>query len=239
MAVGTGDGRGAARGVAPEHSPDADISPVGNLRRRCETCGDLDILAAGAPGTDGRVHGVGLVERVLAHGDTKSSVLLWGGFQADLRLVPRESLGAALQLLTGSKPHNHRVARSRHQRGSSSTNTASTGMTTAGSSLAHRRKRSIGRSALNIRPELRENRGEIEAAERAALPRLLTIADLRGDLHITRPPATDALTRRNHGAWQPGPPGSYIAITDHSQALAMANGSTSAAAPEHAPDPRA
>src|SRR5213078_3125366 len=81
-----------------EHAPDAEISMVGSLRRGCETCGDLDILAAGGPASLMEVFtSYTLVERVLAHGDTKSSARLWGGFQADLRLVPRESLGAALQ----------------------------------------------------------------------------------------------------------------------------------------------
>ena len=90
-----------------EHAPGADISMVGSLRRGCETCGDLDILAAGAPASlMDAFTGYRLVERVLAHGETKSSVLLWGGFQADLRLVPRESLGAAQQYFTGSKAHN-------------------------------------------------------------------------------------------------------------------------------------
>ena len=90
-----------------EHAPEADISMVGSLRRGCETCGDLDILAAGGPASlMDAFTSYKLVERILAHGDTKSSVRLWGGFQADLRLVPRESLGAALQYFTGSKAHN-------------------------------------------------------------------------------------------------------------------------------------
>src|SRR4029079_5317283 len=94
------------------HSPAADVQIVGSLRRGCDTCGDIDILAAvsrpeedGAPlmraFTDYR-----LVERVLAHGHTKCSVLLQDRFQADIRIVPRESLGAAMQYFTGSKAHN-------------------------------------------------------------------------------------------------------------------------------------
>ncbi len=90
-----------------ERVPDAVIDPVGSLRRGCDTCGDLDLLACGAPPAimDDFVN-YKLVERVLALGETKSSVLLQGGFQADLRLIASESRGAALQYFTGSKPHN-------------------------------------------------------------------------------------------------------------------------------------
>ena len=90
-----------------ERAPDADILPVGSLRRGCETCGDLDILASGAPASlMDRFAASPAVERVLGHGETKSSVLLRGGFQADLRLVAPESRGAAMQYFTGSKAHN-------------------------------------------------------------------------------------------------------------------------------------
>src|SRR5262245_30239089 len=90
-----------------ERAPDATIEPVGSLRRGCDTCGDLDLLASGAqPSLMNDFIEFRLVERVLGHGDTKSSVLLQGGFQADLRLVAAESRGAALQYFTGSKAHN-------------------------------------------------------------------------------------------------------------------------------------
>jgi DNA polymerase (family X) len=219
-----------------EHAPDADISPVGSLRRGCETCGDLDVLAAGAPQTlMDAFTGYKLVERVLAHGDTKSSVLLWGGFQADLRLVPRESLGAALQYFTGSKPHNIALRDRAIKRGFK-LNEYGLYRNDDGGLVAGASEEEIYRAlGLDyIPPELRECRGEIEAAERAALPRLLTLADLRGDLHM-HTTATDgradaetmALAARAAGL-------SYIAITDHSQALAMANGLDERRALEHA-----
>src|SRR5207245_9624074 len=90
-----------------ERAPDAVIEPVGSLRRGCDTCGDLDLLASGAPPSlmDDFVQ-YHLVERVLGHGDSKSSVLVRGGFQADLRVVAADSRGAAMQYFTGSKAHN-------------------------------------------------------------------------------------------------------------------------------------
>ena len=90
-----------------ERAPNAVVEPVGSLRRGCDTCGDLDLLATGAPASlmNDFVE-YRLVERVLGHGETKSSVLIQGGFQADLRLVAPESRGAAMQYFTGSRAHN-------------------------------------------------------------------------------------------------------------------------------------
>jgi DNA polymerase (family 10) len=218
------------------HAPDAHIETVGSLRRGCETCGDLDILAAGAPQTlMQEFTSYKLVERVLAHGDTKSSVLLLGGFQADLRLVPRESAGAALQYFTGSKPHNIAL-RDRAIRRGLKLNEYGLYRNDDGQSIAGASEEELYR-ALElpfIPPELRENRGEIEAAENDALPQLVTHADLRGDVHmhttVTDGKAdaeTMALAARASGL-------SYIAITDHSQALAMANGLDERRALEHA-----
>jgi len=162
-------------------------------------------------------------------------VLLWGGFQADLRLVPRESLGAALQYFTGSKPHNIAL-RDRAIRRGLKLNEYGLFRNEDGQPIAGASEEEVYR-ALDLAfvpPELRENRGEIEAAERGELPRLIALSDLRGDVHM-HTTATDgradaetmALAARAAGL-------SYIAITDHSQALAMANGLDERGALEHA-----
>jgi DNA polymerase (family 10) len=208
------------------HAPEADISPVGSLRRGCETCGDLDILAAGAPPTLMEAFtSYALVERVLAHGDTKSSVLLWGGFQADLRVVPSASLGAALQYFTGSKPHNIAVRDRAIKRGFK-LNEYGLYRIDDGAPVAGASEEEIYRALglAFIAPELRENRGEIEAAERGTLPRLLTLADLRGDLHMHTTESDGRADAETMAAAARAAGLSYIAITDHSQALAMANG---------------
>ena len=219
-----------------EHAPDAEISMVGSLRRGCETCGDLDILAAGAPPSLMEAFtNYQLVERILAHGETKSSVKLRGGFQADLRLVPRESLGAALQYFTGSKAHNI-VLRDRAIQRGLKLNEYGLYRVDDNTCVAGADERAIY-EALGLAfvpPELRENRGEIEAAASRSLPRLIQLADLQGDLH-SHTSATDgrdgieAMARAAQAAGL-----RYLAITDHSQALAMANGLDEARALAHA-----
>ena len=218
------------------HAPDAEITTVGSLRRGCETCGDLDILAAGGPQSlMDAFTTYHQVERVIAHGDTKSSVLLRGGFQADLRLVPRESLGAALQYFTGSKPHNIAL-RDRAIRRGFKLNEYGLYRNDDGAVVAGATEEDIYQ-ALELEfvpPELRENRGELEAAERHALPRLLSLSDLLGDLHM-HTTATDGRADAEAMAVAARAAGlRYIAITDHSQALAMANGLDERRALEHA-----
>jgi len=219
-----------------EHAPDAEIAVVGSLRRGCETCGDLDILAAGAaPSIMEAFTGYKLVERILARGETKSSVLLWGGFQADLRLVAKDSLGAAMQYFTGSKPHNIAL-RDRAIRRGFKLNEYGLYKNDDGEKVAGASEDEVYRALglAFIPAELRENRGEIEAADRDELPRLISHADLQGDLHMhttatdgRADAATMAMAARAAGL-------SYIAITDHSRALAMANGLDEEAALEHA-----
>src|SRR5258708_24083416 len=162
-------------------APGEEFASLSSHRGVCETCGALETLAAGTPPSlMDAFTGYKLVERILAHGDTKSSVRLWGGFQADLRLVPRESLGAALQYFTGSKAHNIVLRDRAIQRGLKlneyglyrvDDNTRVAGEDEEGIYAA------LGLTF--VPPELRENRGEIEAAAGRTLPgRLGQLADL-------------------------------------------------------------
>jgi DNA polymerase (family 10) len=227
-----------------EHAPEADVHIVGSLRRGCDTCGDIDVLAAmaSAPGSAvdagslmAAFTNYKLVERVLAHGSTKSSVLLWGGFQADLRIVPRESLGAAMQYFTGSKAHNIAV-RDRAVRRGLKLNEYGLYRVDTDEAIAGPDEEGIYR-ALDLAfvpPELRENRGEIEAAERGTVPHLVQLADIRGDLH-SHTTATDGradIETMARAAREAGL--TYLAITDHSKSLAMANGLDEARALAHA-----
>jgi DNA polymerase (family X) len=224
-----------------QRAPTVEFVPVGSLRRGCETCGDIDVLAIGGDATLMDVFiAHPSVERVLGHGDTKSSVRLSGGYQADLRLVPADSRGAAMQYFTGSKAHNIAVRDRAIQHGFKlneyglfkvEDETKVAGDTEEGIYEA------LGMGWID--PELRELRGEIEAAIDRRLPRLLTLTDLLGDLHMhtTATDGRDDLESMAAAAHKMGH--RYIAITDHSKALAMANGLDEARALEHAARTRA
>jgi len=208
-----------------EQAPAAEITTVGSVRRGAETSGDLDILASGADTTlaDAFTR-FPQVERVLASGGTKASVLIRGGFQADLRIVTPDQRGAALQYFTGSKAHNIALRDRALERG---WKLNEYGLFDADEkSLAGAAEQDIYKALglAYIEPELRENRGEIEAAANKALPSLITRADLKGDLHMhtTESDGRESLETMVAAARARGL--EYIAITDHSQSLAMANG---------------
>jgi DNA polymerase (family 10) len=162
-------------------------------------------------------------------------VLLWGGFQADLRLVPRASVGAALQYFTGSKAHNIALRDRAIQRGLK-LNEYGLYRNDDGAMIAGASEEAIY-DALGLAfvpPELRENRGEIAAAEERRLPALITLQDLRGDLHM-HTTATDGRADGETMARAARAAGlSYIAIADHSKSLTMANGLDEHAALDHA-----
>jgi DNA polymerase (family 10) len=166
---------------------------------------------------------------VIARGETKCSVRLQNGMQADLRVVPSESLGAALQYFTGSKAHNVSV-RSLAQKKRLTVNEYGVFKLkadgSAGKKVAGETEEEVY-EALGlpwIPPELREDRGEIEAALAGSLPSLVDLGDLRGDLHM-HTTATDVTTTVEGMALAAIERGhSYIAITDHSKALTMVRG---------------
>ena len=224
-----------------ERAPDAIIEPVGSLRRGCDTCGDLDLLASGATESlmDDFVD-YRSVERVLGQGDTKSSVLISGGFQADLRLVAADSRGAAMQYFTGSKAHNIAL-RDRAIRLGFKLNEYGLFTVADDTRVAGEREEEIY-AALGldwVPPELRELRGEIEAAESHTLPRLIDRADLRGDLHThsTETDGRDPVRAMAEAAREAAL--EYLAVTDHSKSVAMANGMDERRALEHAERVRA
>lgn len=216
--------------------PEATITAVGSLRRGADTCGDLDILVSSAASSVMDV----FVEhpsatRVLAHGPTKSSILVGSGLQVDLRLVAQDHGGAALQYFTGSKAHNIALRDRALGRGFK-LNEYGLFRVDDDACVAGRTEEEIY-DALGlswIPPELREGRGEIDAAQAAALPRLVTRADLRGDVHMhtTETDGRDTIQDMARAAREAGL--EYIAITDHTQSLAMANGLNETRALAHA-----
>jgi DNA polymerase (family 10) len=222
-------------------APGAELTPVGSLRRGCETCGDIDILAVGAD-TTLMEHFVGFprVERVLGQGDTKSSVRIIGGYQADLRLVPADSRGAAMQYFTGSKAHNVTLRDRAIQHGLK-LNEYGLFRVDDDSRVAGETEEGIY-EALGmswVPPELRENRGEIDAALARQLPRLVSVSDLRGDLHMHTTVTDGRDDLETMAAAAHGLGHRYVAITEHSKALAMANGLDEGRALEHAARVRA
>ncbi len=221
----------AVVGHLRERVPDAEVAWAGSLRRMLETIGDIDVLAAAEdtrPLYDAFVAYPG-VERVLAKGDTKCSVVLASGVQVDLRVVPRASWGAALLYFTGSKEHNVRLRGLALKRGLLLNEYGLYRVgEDSGPSLAGAREEDVY-AALGldwIPPELREDHGEIEAALGHGLPRLVTRADIRGDLHCHSDwtDGRDTLEAMARRAKELGY--EYVAVTDHSISLGMAKGMT-------------
>jgi DNA polymerase (family X) len=205
-----------------------EVQAAGSFRRGKETIGDLDLLITGegAAAALQQVAQWNRVTEVLAAGETKVSVRVGAeGLQVDVRAVPAISLGAALQYFTGSKEHNVAL-RTRAVRKGLSLNEYALTETATGAVLPCPREEDVyERLGLPwIPPEMREASGEIEAAERNELPSLLKDEELRGDLHMhtIESDGRDTLLGMADAAAKLGH--EYIAITDHSKALAMANG---------------
>jgi DNA polymerase (family 10) len=201
------------------------VEIAGSLRRRKETIGDIDILVATShpEAVAERLSGYPEVREVLARGETKCAVVLGSGMQVDVRAIDPETWGAALHYFTGSKAHNIAVRLLGVKRG----------LKISEYGVFRGNRRIGGRTELEvfravglpwIPPELREDRGEIDAARERRLPRLVEARDLRGDLHMhtdatdgvnTLREMVEAARARGYG---------YVAITDHTRALRVASG---------------
>jgi len=210
-----------------EKHPDVRMSMAGSLRRMKETIGDIDILAASVASNGLMDAFVSLdgVESVLAKGETKSSVRLSRGMQVDLRVVPPNSWGAALQYFTGSKEHNVELRKLAISKGMKVSEYGLFDRDTGQEIAAADEEEVYGKLGLQfIPPELRECRGEMEAASRNALPELLGYDDLRGDLHCHTEWSDASGTIEE--VWQKAKSlgYEYLAVTDHSQSLKVANG---------------
>ena len=219
----------------------AEAVVAGSLRTRKETIGDVDILArfeGNGAEVISRFVSYNGVARVLGAGETKGSVLLHSGLQVDLRVIPGRSFGAALQYFTGSKEHNVSV-RTRAVRQGLRVNEWGVFRVPENSEADEIGKEDGQRLAGDteaevyealgmawVPPELRENRGEVEAAIEGTLPELVTLDQIRGDLqmHSTWSDGAASLEEMAQACKALGY--EYIAVTDHSQAMAMVQGLT-------------
>jgi DNA polymerase (family 10) len=213
-------------------TPGLDLSRIiytGSLRRLKETIGDIDILAEAEEADAGKIMDafVSLPEagQVVSKGRTRSSVILKEGFAIDLRVVPPESYGAALQYFTGSKEHNiglrNIALREGYKLSEYGLYSKNSGERIAGKS-EEEIYRKLGLEY--IAPELRENRGELKAAAKNELPELVDAGDIRGDLHMHTDysEGTESLETMIENAESMGY--EYIAVTDHSRSQRIANG---------------
>ena len=218
------------------------ITPAGSLRRGRDTVGDLDILVTGKACTtaEGRQAAIAYVAKypplmdVIASGDNKISFHVRNGMQVDVRLLPPESFGAAMQYFTGSKAHNVAL-RQRALKMGYTLNEYSLATLEGAKPVAGKTEEEIY-AKLNldyVPPEMRENLGEIDLAKDHALPKLLTQADLQGDVHMHTVETDGRNTIEEMAEAAKARGYQYMAITDHSKNLAFANGLDDKRAVEH------
>jgi len=210
------------------------VTPAGSLRRGKETVGDLDLLVTLADGFTAQKHVDVLAEHILkfpgidqtlAHGENKVSFTLENGLQVDVRMLEKENFGAALLYFTGSKEHNVALRGLANDMGYT-LNEYVLATLKAEKRVAGRTEEEIyAKLKLDyIPPEMRENTGEIAAAEKHALPKLIELKDIKGDLqmHTTASDGKNSIEEMAEAARALGH--EYIAITDHSKAVTVANG---------------
>lgn len=204
-----------------------DVNLAGSLRRMKETIGDLDILASSNKPDEVMEYFVNYpdVKNVLLKGITKTSVVLDDGIQVDLRVVKPESYGAALQYFTGSKEHNVKLRGIAIRRGYK--------LSEYGVFKKETDKYVVGRNEKEvynilglplIEPELRENRGEIEAGQKKQLPKLINYNDVKGDFHVHSKWSDGSDTIEDIAVFAKKQGLSFIGVADHSQSLRVAFG---------------
>jgi DNA polymerase (family 10) len=210
------------------------VTPAGSLRRCKETIGDLDLLVTMRPAQDKpkNIEAVAQhiltfpgIEQTLAHGENKVSFLLGNNLQVDVRLLEKKSFGAALLYFTGSKDHNVALRGRANDEGWTLNEYALTEIK-GGKIIASKTEADIyAKLKLEyVPPELRENTGEIEAAEAGKLPHLIELGDMRGDVHM-HTVASDGRNTIEEMATAAKELGyEYVALTDHSKAVTVANG---------------
>jgi DNA polymerase (family 10) len=225
-----------------DHPGVEKITPAGSLRRGRDTVGDLDILVTGKACCDDATreelieHVIklpGLME-IIARGENKVSFRLRSGMQVDVRLLPPESFGAAMQYFTGSKAHNVALRQRALKMGYTLSEYSLAKLDTEEPVAGKTEEEIYAKLKLDyIPPELRENLGEIDAAEAHTLPALITQADLQGDVHMhtVETDGRNTIEEMAEAAKEHGY--KYMAITDHSKNLAFANGLDDKRAVEH------
>ncbi|MBS3770126.1 MAG: DNA polymerase/3'-5' exonuclease PolX [Bacteroidales bacterium] len=201
------------------------VDAAGSYRRKKETVGDMDLLVVADNPTEvmNRFVSYEEVKEVIAHGETKSSVILRTGLQVDLRVIPGKSYGAAMLYFTGSKAHNVAIRRiAQEQEYKINEYGIYRGETWKAGQTEEEMYNQIGLSY--IEPELRENRGEVEAAQNNTLPNLVTMEDIKGDFqsHTKASDGKFTLEEMAEGARKKGY--EYFSITDHSKRVTMAHG---------------
>ncbi|MEJ2627001.1 MAG: DNA polymerase/3'-5' exonuclease PolX [bacterium] len=204
-----------------------EVEAAGSYRRHQETVGDMDILVTCQPGIRDKLmeHFISYedVDRVISRGKTRSTVILKNGLQVDLRAVAQDSYGAALYYFTGSKAHNIKVRKMAAQK---NLKVNEYGVFKNDDKVAGKTEEEVFNIVgLNfILPELREDRGEIEASLDNVLPHLVTVKDIKGDLqsHTTASDGRNSLKEMAAAARSKGY--KYLAVTDHSKRVTVAHG---------------
>ena len=203
------------------------ITVAGSFRRRKETVRDIDILVTGNDSVAIVNHFLAYpgIVKIISRGETRNTVIIQSGIQVDVRIVPEESYGAAIHYFTGSKAHNIGI-RKRGVRLGLKINEY--GVYRGNKLIGGKYEEDVYRAVKLpfIEPELREDSGELEAAEQGRLPALVKLSDIRGDLHAHTIRTDGHATIEQMVSTAMAKGYSYLAITDHSQHLAMTHGLT-------------